>query len=399
MASALEGMTILDFSVAYAGPFCTLLLRDLGAEVIKVERVADDGGEGPRTNAPYTKAHESGAFINLNRGKKSLSLNLKTEKARDIIKALTPRVDVLIENFSPGTMDKLGLGSQELNKINPRLIYTSISGFGHNGPRRNEVSFDPVAQAMGGLMSVTGFPENPPTKVGVPLADLMTGIFTAVAILAALQHRAKTGEGQSIDMSLQDCVFLPTAIWCGPTYFLEGTTPQRCGNSDAWTTTSNCYPAKDGYVYIAAPLLGQTHRVFQIMGREDLINSPLGAQGNERLKYKKEIEALISEWTRSKSVEEILDSLKKADVPCSAVPDFEQVCRDPQILSRDMIIEVEQLLSGKVKVPGSVFKLSKTPGSIKYPAHFLGEDNAEILSGMLGYTQGDINQLAGEGII
>jgi CoA:oxalate CoA-transferase len=399
MASALEGIKILDFSVAYAGPFCTLLLRDLGAEVIKVERMADDGGEGPRTNFPHTKANESGAFINLNRGKKCLTLNVKNEKARDIIQALTAKVDVLIENFSPGTMDRLGLGSQDLCKINPGLIYTSISGFGHNGPRQNDVSFDPVAQAMGGLMSVTGFPENPPTKVGVPLADLMTGIFTAVAILAALQHRSKTGEGQSIDMSLQDCVFLPTAIWCGPLYFLEGKVPQRYGNGDAWTTTSDCYPAKDGYVYIAAPLLGQTHRVFQTMGREDLINSPLGAQGNERLKYRDEIGSLISGWTKSKTVEEILDSLKKADVPCSAVPNFDQVCKDPQILSREMIIEVEQLLSGKVKVPGSVFKMSKTPGNIKYPCHFLGQDNNEILSEILGYSQRDIDQLTKEGII
>lgn len=399
MASALDGIKILDFSVAYAGPFCTLLLRDLGADIIKVERVADDGGEGPRTNFPHTKAKESGAFINLNRGKKCLTLNIKTEKAKDIIKALTAKVDVLIENFSPGTMDKLGLGSQELCKINPRLVYTSISGFGHNGPRRNDVSFDPVAQAMGGLMSVTGFPNNPPTKAGVPLADLMTGIFTAVAVLAALHHRSKTGEGQYIDMSLQDCVFLPTAIWCGPLYFLEGKVPQRSGNGDAWTTTADCYPASDGYVYIAAPLLGQTHRVFQTMGREDLINSPLGAQGNERLKYRDEIGSLITAWTKTKKVEEILDSLKKADVPCSAVPDFDQVCHDPQILSREMIIEVEQILSGKVKVPGSVFKMSKTPGNIKHPCHFLGQDNNEILSEILGYSQMDIDQLAREGII
>jgi CoA:oxalate CoA-transferase len=399
MVSALSGIKILDLTTAYAGPFCTLLLKDLGAEIIKVERTSDGGGDGPRTNVPHTKALESGAFIMLNRGKRCITLNLKSEKARDIIKALVKRVDVFIENFSPGAMDRLGLGSQELCDLNPRLIYTSISGFGHTGPRRNDVSFDPVAQAMGGLMSVTGFPEGPPTKVGVPLADLMSGVFTALAILAALQYRMRTGEGQTIDMSLQDCVFLPTAIWCGPTYFLDGKIPLRCGNGDMWTTTSNCYLTKDGYVYIAASTLGQTHSVFKAMGRADLIDSPLGSQGNERLKYKQEIEALVSEWTRSQSVEEILNRLKEVDVPCSPVPDFAQVCNDPQILSREMIIEVEQLLSGTVKVPGSVFKLSKTPGNIKYPTHFLGEDNLEVYAGMLGYTEKEIQQLANDGVI
>lgn len=399
MECSLEGIRILDFTQAYAGPFCTLLLRDLGAEVIKVERTVDDGGEGPRTNIPYTWAKESGAFILLNRGKRSVTLNIKSEKSRDIIKALAQKVDVLIENLSPGTMEKLGLGSQELCRLNSRLIYTSISGFGQTGPRRNEAVFDPVAQAMGGLMSVTGFPDGPPTKVGVPLADLMSGVFTAVSILAALQYRSRTGEGQAIDMSLQDCVFLPTAIWCGPTYFLDGKVPGRHGNGDEWTTTANCYPAKDGYVYIAAPMLGQTHRVFKTMGREDLINSPLGAQGNERIKHKQEIEALVADWTKKLSVAEILSKLKEADVPCSPVPNFAQVCSDPQILSREMILDVNQLLSGKVKAPGSVFKLSKSPGYIQYPTHFLGEDNLEVYGGMLGYTQQEIQQLAREGVI
>lgn len=399
MLGALEGVTVLDFSMAYAGPFCTLLMRDLGAEIIKVERTVDDGGEGPRKNKPGTEAMESGAFIGLNRGKKSITLNLKSEQATGICKRLAQQVDVLIENFSPGTLDRQGLGSDVLCKLNPRLIYASISGFGHTGPRKDEVSFDPVAQAMGGLMSVTGYPDGPPTKVGVPLADLMTGIFTVVAILAALRYRDKTGEGQSIDMSLQECVFLPTAIWCGPTYLMEGRIPQRWGNGDEFTTTSNCYSAKDGYVYIAAPMLGQTQRVFEVIGRKDLIGTPLCSQGNERLQHKQEIDALVEEWTKSKTVGEILDELKKADVPCSAVPDFGQVCKDPQILSRDMIIEVEQLLSGKVKMPGSPFKLSKSPGNIRYPTHYLGEDNLEVYGGLLGFSNQEIQQLANDGVI
>jgi CoA:oxalate CoA-transferase len=399
MAGALEGIKILDLTLWYAGPFCTLLLRDLGAEIIKVERTVKDGGEGPRKNTPRTEAEESGAFIMLNRGKKSITLNTTSPEGRNIARTLAQKVDVLIENFTPGVMDKLGLGSKELCKLNPGLIYTSISGFGHTGPRQYDVVFDPVAQAMGGIMSVTGYPDGTPTKVGAPIADLMTGVFTAVAILAALQYRNKTGQGQVLDMSLQDCVFLPTAMWCGPSYFLDGRVPQRFGNGDEWLTPANLYPAKDGYVYIAAPLLAQTQNVFKTMGRADLLDSPLCAEGNVRIKHKKEIDAVIGEWTKTKTVAELLEALKKADVPCSAVPDFAQVCNDPQIKNREMVIEVEQLLSGKVKAAGSPFKFSKTPGNIKYPAPFLGEHNVEIYGDMLGYSEKEMARLANDNII
>ncbi len=399
MAGALDGIKVLDFTMWYAGPFCTLLLRDLGAEIIKVERTVKDGGEAPRKNKPHTAAEESGAFIQLNRGKKSVTLNTTTQKGKDIVKALAQKVDVVIENFTPGVMDRFGLGSKELCKLNPRLVYASISGFGHSGPRQFDVVFDPVAQAMGGMMSVTGYPDGTPTKVGVPMGDLVTGIFTAVAILAALRHRDKTGQGQAIDMSLQDCVFLPTAMWCGPTYFIDGKVPQRYGNGDEWLTPANLYAAKDGYVYIASPLLGQTQSLFKTMGRADLLNSPLCAEGNIRIKYKKEIDDLISQWTKTKTVTEILDALKKADVPCSAVPDFEQVCNDPQIKQREMVIDVEQTLSGRVKAAGSVFKLSKTPGNIKFPAPFLGEHNLEIYHEVLGLAENEIARMADENVI
>jgi crotonobetainyl-CoA:carnitine CoA-transferase CaiB-like acyl-CoA transferase len=399
MAGALDGINVLDFTMWYAGPFCTLLLRDLGAEIIKVERTVNDGGEAPRKNKPHTAAEESGAFIQLNRGKKSITLNTTTQKGKDIVKALAQKVDVLIENFTPGVMERFGLGSKELCKLNPRLVYASISGFGHSGPRQFDVVFDPVAQAMGGMMSVTGYPDGTPTKVGVPMGDLVTGIFTAVAILAALRHRDKTGQGQAIDMSLQDCVFLPTAMWCGPTYFIDGKVPQRYGNGDEWLTPANLYTAKDGYVYIASPLLGQTQNLFKTMGRADLLDSPLCAEGNIRIKYKKEIDDLIGQWTKTKMVAEILDALKKADVPCSAVPDFAQVCSDPQIKQREMVIDVEQTLSGRVKAAGSIFKLSKTPGNIKFPAPFLGEHNLEIYHEVLGFAENEIARMADENVI
>jgi crotonobetainyl-CoA:carnitine CoA-transferase CaiB-like acyl-CoA transferase len=197
---------------------------------------------------------------------------------------------------------------------------------------------------------------------------------------------------------LQDCVFLPTAIWCGPTYFLDGRIPGRFGNGDEWVTPANLYPAKDGYVYIAGPRPEQIVRFYKMMGRSDLLNSPLSSSENERIRYKKEIDALVGEWTKPRTVAEILESLKKADIPGSAVPDFRQVCDDPQIHNREMVIDVEQL-SGKVKAPGSIFKFSRTPGNIKYPAFALGQHNADIFGGMLGYTEEELKQFSDDGII
>lgn len=397
MAGALDGVKVLDFTHIYAGPFCTLLLAELGAEVIKVEPT--ESGDAVRNNAPRTEGLESGDFIMLNRGKKGITLNLQHEEGRNICRELAKKVDVVVENFSPGTMDKLGLGSQELFKLNPKLIYASLSAYGHTGPRREEIGFDPVIQAMGGIMGVTGYPDAPPVKAGVPIADFLGGTFTALVVVAALHHKAKTGEGQVIDISLQDCVWLLTAIWVGPGYFLENKVPQRIGNADTYVTPSNVYPTKDSYVLISAPTLGRVEGLYRVMGREDLIGTPLCSQLSERVMHKERIDALITEWTKTRSTEEIMNQLKKVDVPCAKVPTFDEVCNDPQLLSREMIVEVEQTISGKVKTPGSLFKLSKTPGDIRFPAPFLGEHNLEVYSDMLGYTEQEIKNLTDGGII
>ena len=396
MASVLEGIKVLDFTQVYSGPFCTLLLKDLGAEVIKVER--PESGDLTRNDVPHTEGNEGGAYIILNRGKKSLTVDLKSEKGRNICEKLVKKVDVLVENFSPGTMDKLGLGSQEMCKLNPKLIYASISAYGQTGPRRDYPGFDPVAQAMGGMISVTGFPDSP-TRCGVSIADFSSGFFTAMSIVSALFHRLKTGEGQTIDISMQDCIWQLTSIEFAPYYFLNHQIPPRLGNGHAAMIPCNLYPTKDGRIFINAGVLGQVHRLYTVMGRQDLIDTPLGANQNERFKHRGEIDEVITAWTKNKNTQEISDLLKNADVPCSKLPTFDEVCNDPQLLSRNMIIEVEQAISGKVKTPGSLFKLSKTPGKIDFPAPFLGENNQEILAGMLGYTEEEINQLSGEGAI
>lgn len=397
MAGALDGIRVLDFTHSLGGPFCTLLLRDLGAEIVKIERPVR--GDVVRSRAPLTKALESGTFIILNRGKKSITLNLRSEQGHDICMDLVNKVDVVVENFSPGTMDRLGLGSQELCKLNPELVYASMSAFGHTGPRRAEAGYDPVAQAMGGLITLTGYPDRPPTKAGPPIADLGAGLFTALAIVSALNHRSKTGEGQVIDISMQDAIWLFTAVEFSPYYFINGEVPQRYGNAVPHASPANVYQAKDGFIIIATAELAQVENVFRIIGREDLIGTPLCSQQSERLKRKTEIDAMVEEWTKIRTVKEILTKLRTADVPCSLIPTYDQVCNDPQLLSRDMIIEVEQHLSGKVKVPGSPFKLSRTPGNVNYPASSLGEDNREVYSGMLGYTEQELEKLVKDGII
>jgi CoA:oxalate CoA-transferase len=341
---------------------------------------------------------EGGAFIILNRGKKSLTIDLKSSQGREICTKLASKVDILVENFSPGTMDKLGLGSKELCASNRGLIYSSISAYGQTGPRRDYPGFDPVAQAMGGMTAVTGFPDRP-TRTGVSIGDFSSGFFTALSIVSALFHKLKTGEGQTIDISMQDCIWQLASIEFSPYYFLAGQEPPRLGNGHAAMIPCNLYTTKDGHIIISAGVLSQVHRLYTVMGRQDLIGTPLGANQNERYKYRDQIDALITEWTKTLNTEDITKLLKQADVPCTRLPAFSEVCNDPQLISRNMIVEVEQAISGKVKTPGSLFKLSKTPGNIQFPAPFLGQHNQEVLSEMLGYTEDKIAELASEGII
>jgi CoA:oxalate CoA-transferase len=398
MESVLEGIRVLDLTNVYSGPYCTLLLKEFGAEVIKVERPVS--GDVIRMDAPLTEGAESGTFIILNRGKKSITLDLKNPRGHQICLDLVKKVDVLVENFSPGTMDKLGLGSKELCALNPRLVYASISAYGQTGPRRDYPGFDPVAQAMGGLTSVSGPPGGAPVKCAVSIADFGTGLYTAYAIMAALFYRQRTGQGQVVDMSLQDCIWMLTSIEFSPTYFLSGKVPQRMGNGHPITTPGNLYPAKDGSVIICAGVLSQVHRLYAAMGRQDMIESPtLGANQSIRIKYKDQIDQAVAAWTSTLTTAEITSILQKVDVPCSAVPTFDQVCQDPQLISRGMITEVDQDLSGKVTVPGSVFKLSLSPGDVSSPAPYLGQHNQEVYSELLGYSEKEIEELSTNQVI
>ncbi|HOA36418.1 MAG TPA: CoA transferase [Bacillota bacterium] len=396
MAKALEGVKVLDFTQYLSGPHCTSVLCELGAEIIKVERAGS--GDPERKAAPMTPKGESYQFIAYNRGKKSVTLNIKNRKGLEIARKLVSKCDILVENFAPGVMERFGLGYEEASKINPGIIYASISGFGQTGPRRDQVAFDVIGQAMGGLMSVTGYEEGGPLKVGVSLADYMGGYNAAIAILAALHYKTVTGEGQHIDISMQD------GIWAmvfpdRADYFETLIPPKRIGNRLSSSSPFGSYKAKDGHVVICTITDEQWQNVLKAMGREDLSDDERFATRVLRTKNMADVESVLYEWLKDKTVEEAIAALEKFKVPCSPVPTFEQVANDPQILHREMIIEVEQPLSGKVKVGGSPYKMSKTPGNRKLRIPLLGQHNEEIYGGLLGIDKNEIERLKAEGVI
>jgi crotonobetainyl-CoA:carnitine CoA-transferase CaiB-like acyl-CoA transferase len=396
MAKALEGVRVLDFTQYLSGPHCTSVLSELGAEIIKIEMPGK--GEPERVAMPMTPKRESYQFLSYNRGKKSITLNLKSPKGVEIAKKLAAKVDILVENFAPGGMDRLGLGYEEICKINPGIIFASISGFGQTGPRRNDVSYDVVAQAMGGLMSVTGYADGEPLKAGISLGDYMGGYNGAIAILAALYYRKVTGEGQAIDISMQD------GIWAmvfpdRANYFDTHVTPKRFGNKLSSSAPFGAYNTKDGNVVICTITDPQWQKVLQAMGREDLLSEQRYATRELRTKNMAEVDGLVQAWCTEKTVEEVFAILKKFGVPCSPLPAFDQVANDPHLLSRDMIVEVEQPISGKVKLSGSVYKMSKTPGNRKMRVPAVGEHNEEVYGELLEIDEQEMKKLKEESII
>jgi crotonobetainyl-CoA:carnitine CoA-transferase CaiB-like acyl-CoA transferase len=396
MKKALEGVKVLDFTQYLSGPHCTSVLCELGAEIIKVERPGV--GEPERKAAPMTPMGESYQFFAYNRGKKSVTLNMKNPDGLEIAKKLVAECDILVENFAPGILGKLGLGYEAASSINPGIIYASISGFGQTGPRRDEVTYDMVGQAMGGLMSVTGYANGEPLKVGVSLADYMGGYNAAIAILAALHYKTMTGEGQQIDISMQD------GIWAmvfpdRANYFDTLAAPKRMGNKLSSSTPFGSYKAIDGYVVICTITDDQWQNVLRAIGREELLNDDRFITRVLRVKHMEDVESILNDWLKERTVEEAVSALRKFKVPSSEIPTFEQVANDPQILHREMIVEVEQPLSGKVKLGGSVYKMSKTPGNRKLKIPLIGEHNNEVYSNLLKLGDEEIKKLEAEGTI
>ncbi len=392
---ALSGIRVLDLSRVLAGPFCTALLADMGAEVIKVEQPGR--GDDSRHFAPF-KNGESGYFISLNRGKKSITLNLKDPRAVALFKKLVGRSDVVVENFKPGVLERLGLGYPELSRVNPRIILASISGFGQWGPYAGRPAYDIVAQAMGGLMSVTGYPDSPPTRAGESIGDLTAALYAAWGIVTALYARERTGMGQHIDVSMMESVFsllvTATAI-CN----YGGVVPGRVGNRHPISTPFDSFRAGDGYVIIAVANDDMFARLAEAMGRPELARDPRFLTDELRTQHEPELKRLIEEWIDGRPVAEIVAVLDGYSIPASPILSVAEVLADEHVAARGLVREVDHPKAGRVPVVGQPVLFSHTPGRVRGPSPLLGEHTREVLTTLLGLKESQIDALERERVI
>jgi crotonobetainyl-CoA:carnitine CoA-transferase CaiB-like acyl-CoA transferase len=395
MAPPLTGLTVVDLTRVLAGPYCTMLLGDMGAEVIKIER--PDGGDDTRGFGPPYLNGESAMFLAINRNKKSITLNLKHSEAKRIFTKLVERSDVLVENFRPGTMTSLGFDYATISRINPRIIYCSISGFGHTGPYADRGGYDTIAQAMSGIMSATGHPDMPPAKAGVPIADIGTGMFAAFGIVCAYIARQRTGEGQLIDTSLLD-TSIALSLVESATFLAGGELPSPLGSTHRRNAPHGTFRVKDGYIAIAADSAHFWKRLCQILGLEPLLDDPRFKTNADRVANKQLLQDLIEGVTTSREGRYWLERLQAAEIPCGPVNSYAEVFQDPHVLAREMLAEVHHPVAGAVKMTGINVKLSQTPGAIRLPAPTLGQHTREVLH-TLGYTDGEIDPLKTAGVI
>ena len=395
--TALAGVRVLDLTRFLAGPFCTAILADLGAEVIKVE--APRGGDEGRYGYP-TADGVPVAFLALNRNKKGITLDVRQEEGRGLLRRLLAHVDVLAENFAGGTLASWGLAPDDLCREHPRLIVASLSGFGQTGPWSSRPSYDIVAQAAGGFMSITGFPESPPTRGGGSLGDFVAGLYGAVGILAALAARSRTGTGQPVDVSSQDAMFSLLDSW--PTiHAATGRLPARVGNRHLATAPYDAYRARDGWVVIAVATNRIFRRLAAAIGRPELGDDPRFRGAAARLEHGAEVNDLVGAWVAEHSVAEVMQVLgpEQANVPCAPVYGVDELVAHPQLLARDMVVRLPHPKLGEVVVPGVVAKLSHTPGAVHRLGPELGEHNKEVYEGLLGLERPQVDRLRIAGVI
>ena len=393
---ALNGIRVLDLTRVLAGPFCTMLLGDMGAEIIKIE--VPGQGDDSRRYPPFI-GKESAYFMNLNRNKKSVVLNLKHPKAKAIFLDLVERSDVVIENFRPGTMEKLGLGYDTLKARNSRIVYSCISGFGHSGPYKNLPGYDIIGQAMGGIMSITGWPDSPPTRTGTAIADVLAGLSACIGILTSLLAVRNGRAGQKVDIALVDSVVsaMETIIQI---YLVENRIPQRTGNRYEFIYPYDTFRAKDGWVILAVGNNKLWQDFCRAINRLDLVDHEAYKDNYDRVKAHEEVKRIVEEWTEKKSVKEIVDFFLSKQIPCAPLYTVKDVVEDQHIaVARRMIREVEHPVAGKMKVIGSPVNLSETPAEINSAAPLLGEHTELILKDILNLSETQIAALKKESAI
>jgi formyl-CoA transferase/CoA:oxalate CoA-transferase len=372
-----------------------MILADLGAEVIKVERPGT--GDGSRQWGPPFIQGESGYYLSVNRNKKSMTLNLQSEKGRAILHRIASSCDVVVENFRPGTTQRLGADYATLSTINPKLIYCSISGFGQDGPYRLKPSYDIVGQAMGGLMSLTGEKDRPPVKIGVAISDIFAGMFATIGILGAVIARDRMGRGQMIDVSLLDGVISILSHQAGY-FFASGENPEKLGSAHPTIAPYQAFKGSDSYFVVAVGNDSLWKRFCRGLGLNEVMTDTRFATNPDRLKNRDELTQILQKVFATKSSREWVELIEAAGVPCGPVLSLSEIFEDPQVLHRRMVEEVQHPKAGKIKVVGVPFKLSDTPASIRTPPPTLGEHSNEVLRS-LGYGDEEIDELAKSGVI
>jgi formyl-CoA transferase len=392
----LDGIRVLDLTRVVAGPYCSMFLGDLGAEVVKVEQPGfgdDTRGWGP----PFTGG-ESAYYLCINRNKQSVTLDLKSIEGVELLRQMTEVADVVIENFRPGTMERLGLGEQELRQFNPRLIYASLTGFGADGPMSDWPGYDLIVQAWGGLMSITGTPEGEPVKVGVAIVDLVAGLMLGKAITAALFARERLGLGQRIDTSLLEAE-VASLINVGSNYLISGKIPSRWGNAHPNIVPYQNFKTADGYFVLGVASETIWRRFCPAIGRPDLTEDSRFADNAKRVENRTALIALLTEIFLSHTNQTWLKLFNDAEIPCAPVQTVDQVFQSPQVLHRDMLVGVEHPTAGKVPMAGVPVKFSLTPASVRLPPPLLGEHNRQVLKGWLDMSDEAIEELKRKKIV
>ena len=394
-AGPLSGVKVLDLTQIMAGPMCTMLLADMGADVIKIERPGT--GDDTRRMGSRLTGDISGGFLALNRNKRSITLDLRSDDGKAVFRRMAETADIVVENFRPGVMDRLGLGYETLSEINARLIYASISGFGGTGPYRNRGGFDLVAQGMSGLMSVTGFPGGPPAKVGVPITDIGAGSFTAFGILAAYIHAQKTRQGQKVDGSLLEAGIAFT-VWESSEYFANGEIPGPLGSAHRVNAPYQALRTSDGYINIGAASQPTWEQFCRAIGQDALIEDPRYLEPNDRKAREVELAELLEDILMEHTTDYWMEQLEAAGVVAGPIYDMEQVYSDEQVLAREMRVTLDDEELGTLQNIGVPVKLSATPGSIRQRGPALGQHSREILREH-GYTEAEVEKLVEAGTV
>ena len=391
----LEGIRVVDLTRFMAGPFGTAMLGDYGADILKIEPPGE--GDGARAWGPPFVEGESIYFLSVNRNKRSLTLNLRHPEGVALFLQLVDRADVVIENFTPGTMCRLGIGDDVLRTRNPRLIYCAISGFGQTGPYRDRPAFDLILQGMGGVMATTGEEGGAPVRVGVPIADIAGGMYAAYAIALALLARDRTGVGQSLDVSLLDAQLSWLSYYIGM-YLASGEIPLRRGSAHATVVPYQAFACADGRYITLGTGNDRLFRRFAEVAGVDLADDPRFRSNPDRIRHRADLLPLLDAVFRTRPAAVWLEALRAAGVPCGPISTVDEIVVDPQVRAREMLVEIDHPSAGRITVPGLPVKCSATPGSIRRPPPRLGEHTVEVL-GELGIPATEIPRLRREGVI